>query len=114
MQGEEAAERGRRGEGTEPSEDVPARFRQVIGKLVERVLDRGAELLQRGTMVRARREAGVEGVGQLAGQVGAKPAQRPGAAADRAGGGGRGGAAKRVVAAPALVQGEGERVDVAL
>src|SRR3954449_2525928 len=103
MEGEKAADRGRGGKSAEAGDDVAAGFRQLLGELVERVLDRGPELLQRGTVVRPRRQAGVDGVGQLPRQVGPEPAQRPGAAADRAGGGGRGGAAVRVLAGPALV-----------
>src|SRR3954468_17827648 len=114
MEGEEAAERGRGGKGAKAGDDVAAGLRYVLGQLVKRVLDCGAELLQRGTVVGARRQAGVDGVGQLTRQGGTKAAQRPGATADGAGRGGRSGAPVRVFAAPALVQGEGERVDVAL
>ena len=59
-------------------------------------------------------EAGVDRVAQLARQVGAQPPQRAGAGADRPRGRRRVGAPVRVLAAPALIQGQGERVDVGL
>ena len=86
----------------------------MVAHLLQRVLDRRAQLLQRGAVVGAGREAGVDRVGQLARQVGAEAAQRPVAAADRPRGGGGGGAAVRVFAAPALVEGQRQRVDVGL
>src|SRR4051794_41298954 len=78
VEGEEAAEGGCRGEGAEAGEEAAVAGGQAVGELVERLLDRGAELLQRGTVIRARREAGVDGVGQLAGQVGTQAAQAAG------------------------------------
>ena len=65
-------------------------------------------------MVGPRRQAGVDRVGQLAGQVGAQATQAAGAAADRPRGGGGVGAAVRVLAAPALVEHQRQRVDVGL
>ena len=51
-QGEEAADRSRGGERAEAGDEaVAAGAGQVVGELVERVLDRGAELLQRGAVV---------------------------------------------------------------
>ena len=59
-------------------------------------------------------QAGVDRVAELARQVGTEPAQRAQAAADRARRRRRGGAAVRVLAAPALVQRQRQRVDVGL
>src|SRR3954469_19694088 len=105
VEGEEAAEGRGGGEGAEAGEDVAAGVGQMVGELLERVLDRGAEQLQRGPVARPRRQAGVDRVGQLARQVGAEAPQSPGAAADRAGGGGGGGGAGGGFGAPGLVQG---------
>ena len=86
----------------------------MVGEQVERVLDRVAHFLERRAAVGARVEAGVDLLGELARQVGTEAVQGAGAAADRAHGGDRVAAPVRVFAAPALVQREGERVDVGL
>src|SRR3954465_2820230 len=91
------------GEGAQSSAEMTALGPlRVVGELVEAVLDRGAEFLQREPPAGARREAAVDRLGQLAGQVRAQPAQRPGAVADRPRSCRRVGAAVRVLAAPAL------------
>src|SRR5215218_5076722 len=71
-----------------------------LGQPLERVLDRLAELLERGTASAARLEAGVDDLGELAGQVGTRPSQGPGAVAYRPRGRRRGGAAVRVLTGP--------------
>ena len=86
----------------------------LLGQEVERVLDRAAELLQRGPVVGTGSEAGVDLGGQLARQVGAQATQRPGTVADRPRGRRRALAAVRVFAAPALVEHQRQRVDVGL
>jgi hypothetical protein len=111
---EEGADGGGEPDRPEPEADVGGTWVLVVGEVVERFLDRGPQFLERGPVVRPRVEAGVDLRGQLARQVGAQAVQRAGAAADRAGGGGRVAAPVRVLAAPSLVQGEGERVDVGL
>ncbi len=91
-----------------------SRCGQIVGEVVERILDRAAELLQGGAARGAGLQGGVDRVAELAGQVGTEAAQRARSAADRARRRGGRRAAIRVLAAPALVQGQSERVDVGL
>src|SRR6267154_6867753 len=68
-----AEERGGRGDA-EPHPQRAGGLAGVLGEVVERVLDRGAEILQRRAGGGARVEAGIDRVGQLARQVGAEAA----------------------------------------
>ncbi len=107
-------ERGGDAERGEARGETAAQRPRLVGEQLQRVLDRVAQLLQRGPVFGTGSEAGVDRLGQLAGQVRPQAAQRPGAGADRPRGRGRAGAPVRVLAAPALVEDEGERVDVGL
>src|SRR3954463_21391 len=91
VEGEEAAEGGGGGEGADAGDDVAGGGGKAVGQLVERILDRGAERLEGGPVVGPRRQAGIDRLRQLTGQVGAEPAQAAGAGADCARGRGRGG-----------------------
>src|ERR1044072_671899 len=86
----------------------------MVGELIERIRDRGSELLEWRAAPRAGVKAGIDGGGQLGGKVGAKPTQRPYPGADRPCCRRRRRAPVRMVAAPALIQGQGKRVDVGL
>ena len=71
--------------GINAQREPPLRFQlaSALGKQLQRVLDRRAQLLQGRAPLRPRLQAGVDRVGQLARQVGTEAAQAAGAAADR-------------------------------
>src|ERR1044072_8966141 len=96
----------------------------MVGELIERILDRRSQLLEwrggaraGGEGGRAAGAGGKRGIGggvRPGGQAGAKPTQRPYPAADRPCCRRRRRAPVRMVAAPALIQGQGKRVEVVL
>ena len=76
---EQCADHGGEPDRAEPEPDVRGPRVVVFGELVERVLDRRAQLLERRAVAGTGVEAGVDLLGQLARQVGAAAPQRAGA-----------------------------------
>src|SRR4029077_261971 len=79
---------------------------------VERAVDRVAQILERRTAIRAGLQASVDRLAELARQVGARAAQWAHAGPDRPRRRRRSGAAVGILAAPALIEHQRQRVDV--